>query len=209
VYKVAIRFAVASVLLAVTTAAATDEDPAPSTEKSITGSFDVAIGVKILDDDWSPLGDQSVVVLALTIGKTTWPVQLALDYVKGESRDTNVSGFPIIPPFCCFTSTLVAESETTEWDVGVRHVWRQDKKFRPYAAGGVAFIDGELRVPAQGIFADSSTTGYWLDTGFRLRTRGRWDWGIDLRFSKGEVTLGNAEVDAGGPQALFYGGVNW
>ena len=209
-YRGVFRILFVSLLLASAVAAAGEDPPAtPKHEKSITGSVGVALGVKILDSGWEPLGDQTVSIISLTIGMKAWPVHIALDYVSGEARDTRVSGFPFIPPFCCFTTTVLAESETTEWDLGVRRVWRPDKKFRPYAGGGVAFIDGELRVPAQGIFADESTTGYWLDAGFRAGAHRWWEWGIDLRASQGEVDLGNGGVEAGGPQALLYFGGRW
>ncbi len=206
-----LRILLLSLALAAPAGAAEGDDPtaAATDEKSITGTAGVALGVKILDSGWEPLGDQTVSIISLTIGKKAWPVQIALDYVSGEASDTHVGGFPLIPPFCCFTTTVLAESETTEWDVGVHRVFRQDKKFRPYLGGGIAFMDGELRVPAQGIFADESTTGYWADTGFRQGAGRWWEWGIDLRYSKGEVNLGSGDVDAGGPQALFYFGGAW
>ena len=148
-------------------------------------------------------------LVSLTIGKKTWPVHFALDFVSGEAKETRVGGFPLLPPFCCFTTQVVAKSETTEWDLGVRRMWRKDEKFRPYAGGGVAFIHGRLSVAAQNINASDSTTGYWLDAGFRKPVKRRWDWGFDLRYSEGKINLGNGEVDAGGAQILLYFGGGW
>ena len=187
-------------------AAAVDDDPGTvATDKNkTTGSVGIAIGIKILDSDWEPLGDQGVFVVSLTLGKKKWPVHFALDYVSGEDEDTRAIGI-----ICCSTPQVLAKSETTEWNLGVRRVWRQEKKFRPYAGGGIAFIDGEIKVPAQSISASDSTTGYWLDAGFRQPLKNKIDWGFDLRYSAGKINLGNGEVDAGGPQLLLYFGGGW
>ncbi len=194
-------------VLGCTPAIASEEpDPAPPKTNEVTGSIGFAIGVKVLDSGWEPLGDQTATLFSLTIGKTNWPVHIAVDYVGGEARNTRVTGFPLFPPFCCFSTQNLAESETTEWDVGIRRGWRPEKSFRPYLGGGVAFIDGELRVPAQSIFADGSTTGYWVDLGFRTGGRPWGEWGVDIRYSEGDVNLGTGEVDAGGPQGLLYFG---
>ncbi len=181
----------------------------PPGEGRTTGSLGVAAGVKILDSGWEPLGDQTAFVVKLAIGKERWPVHIALDYASGEAREVDVTGFPLFPPFCCFSTAVRAESETTEWALGIRRGFRPDKRFRPVLGGGVAFIDGELRVPAQGIFADESTTGYWLEAGFRAGGGRWWEWGIDLRYSDGEIDLGSGEVEVGGPQYLLYVGTRW
>ncbi len=200
-HRRAIRIMLASFLLATTASAATDDD-------RITGSVGIAAGFKNLDAGWEPQDDQVAVVVSLTIGKKKWPVHFALDYVSGEHRETRTTGFPVIPPFCCFMTEVTAKSETSELDLGVRRVWRQDKKFRPYAGGGIAFIDGEIRVDEAGLSADDSTTGYWLDAGFRKFKR-RIGWGFDLRYSEGTINLGDGEVDAGGVQVLFNVGWRW
>ena len=212
-HRRAIRIIAVLLVLAATAAGAdtTEDDPAAAaTDKdTTTGHVGIGIGVKTLDSGWEPLGDQTVFVVSLTIGKKTWPVHFAFDYVSGEAKETRVGGFPLLPPFCCFTTEVTAKSETTEWDLGVRRMWRQDKKFRPYAGGGIAFISGEIRVVAQSIDASNSTTGYWLNAGFRRPLQRRWDWGFDLRFSEGKINLGNGQVDAGGAQILLSFGGGW
>lgn len=207
-----VTIAVGIVLFGVSVAA---EEPQPGSkaepanEGRTTGSVGIAAGVKILDEGWEPLGDQTAFVVKLTIGKTHWPALIAIDYASAEAREVDVTGFPLFPPFCCFSTAVRAESETTEWDLGVRRGFRAGKKFRPYLGGGVAFIDGELRVPAQNIFADESTTGYWLDAGFRAPAGSVLEWGIDLRYSDGDIDLGSGKVEAGGPQYLLYFGFPW
>ena len=201
-HRRAIGIMLTSLLLATTAAAATDDN-------RVTGSFGIAIGVKDLDAGWEPLGDQTATVFSLTIGKKKWPVLIVLDRVSAEDEETRIIGFCFFPFFPC-TTEVTAKSKTSEWDLGVRRVWRQDKRFRPYVGGGIAFIEGKIRVNDQGISAADSTTGYWLDTGFRQPfKRSRMDWGFDLRYSEGTIHLGNGEVDAGGTQILFYLGGRW
>lgn len=199
-HRPAIGIMLTSLLLATTAAAATDDN-------RVTGSFGIALGVKDLDAGWEPLGDQTSVVFLLTIGKKNWPVHIALDRVSAEDEETRNVGFCIF--FSC-TTEVTAKSKTSEWDLGVRRVWRQDKRFRPYAGGGIAFIEGKIRVNDQNISAADSTTGYWLDAGFRQPfKRSRMDWGFDLRYSEGTIHLGSTEIDAGGTQILFYVGGRW
>ena len=117
-----LRILLLSLALGAPAGAAEGDDltAAATVEKSITGTAGVALGVKILDSGWEPLGDQTVSIISLTIGN-----------------------------------------------------------------------------------------GYWADTGFRQGAGRWWEWGIDLRYSKGEVNLGSGDVEAGGPQALFYFGGAW
>lgn len=183
--------------------------PAAADDDDVIGSVGIAVGVKDMEAGWEPMGDQIAFTISLTVGREGWPVHLALDYVSAEDQETRTTGFPLFPPFCCFTTDVAAKSETTEWGLGVRRFWRGDKPFRPYAGAGVAFIDGKLRVDSQGIRASDSTTGYWFNTGFRRPVLKVMEWGVDLRHSEGAIELGNAEVEAGGTALSFYFGGRW
>ncbi len=183
--------------------------PAAAGDDDVIGSVGIAVGVKDLESGWEPMGDQIAFTISLTVGREGWPVHLALDYVSADDQETRTTGFPLLPPFCCFTTDVTAESETTEWGLGVRRFWRSDKSFRPYTGAGVAFIDGKLRVDSQAIRASDSTTGYWVNVGFRRQLGGPSEWGLDLRHSEGAIELGNAEVEAGGTALSFFVGGRW
>lgn len=181
----------------------------PGNERRTTGRVGMAIGFKEMGSSWEALDDQTSVLLSLTVGKESWPVHLAFDYVRARNTNSRVTGFPLIPPFCCFTTAIVAESDTTEWDLGVRKGWREGKSFRPYVGGGLAVIRGKLVVVGAAINASETAPGYWIDFGFRAPAGRRLEWGIDARHSSAEVNLGDGDIDAGGEQLLLYSGVRW
>jgi hypothetical protein len=177
--------------------------------RDVTGSVGVVFGFKDLRSGWDPLSDQWGGGLLLTIGQERWPVLIALDYLSFDDEETRTLGFPLFPPFCCFEFETVAKSETEEWDLGVRRGWRKQKAFRPYLGGGVAFIEGKIKIDEPRFRADDSTTGYWLEAGFRAGRHRYIEWGLDLRYSEGSIDLGSESVEAGGKYALFFVGGRW
>lgn len=178
-------------------------------DQDLTGSIGVVFGFKDLGPGWEPLSDQWGVGVLLTIGQERWPVLIALDYLSFDEEDTRTSGSPWFPPFCCFEFETVAKSETKEWDLGVRRGWRKQKGFRPYLGGGVAFIRGKIKIDEPRFQADDSTTGYWLEAGFRAGRHRYVEWGLDLRYSEGSIDLVARSAEAGGKYALIYGGGRW
>jgi len=175
----------------------------------VVGSVGVALGFKDLGSGWEPLSDQLGGGLLLTIGGEHWPVLIAVDRLSFDDEETRTFGFPLFPPFCCFDFETVAKSETKEWDLGVRKIWSRKKKFRPYLGAGVAFIEGRIEIDEPRFRADDSTTGFWLEAGFRAGGHGFLEWGLDLRHSEGSIDLGAGGIEAGGEHALVYFGGRW
>ena len=62
---------------------------------------------------------------------------------------------------------------------------------------------------SQSLRDSGSATGYWIHGGFRRQALKVFEWGIDVRHSNGEITLGGSDVEAGGTSISFYMGGNW
>jgi hypothetical protein len=162
------------------------------------GEINLFYGQKDLEDDWSPLESQQAVGFQLTFGHE-WPVAVAIDYLKSSDDGTyNYYGY-----------SYKIEAETLELDAGVRYLFRKDKTVVPYLGGGLAYIDGELKV--EGYKFSDSAVGFWIAGGVNFRIGKFVNLGVDLRSSSAEIQPSELpiEIDAGG---LSYGvllGFRW
>ena len=140
------------------------------------------LGQKMLEeDDWAPVEDQGEFGVAASIGGEDWPVLLALDLLVSATEET-VLGFDV-------------DGSTSELAVGIRKIWHPGKA-RPFVGGGLAFINGE--VEAFGVSEDDNATGYWVNGGVFWRLGARFNIGVDVRISRGEVELFGFDAEAGG-----------
>jgi len=146
------------------------------------------LGGKTLDeDDWAPLEQQSEFGVSATFGHDDWPVRIALDLLA--SADDNA----------------LFEVTTSELDIGVRKVWHRSNA-TPFVGGGLALVGGEIEDRFVGNSIDDEGTGAWIDGGAFWRLGRRFNLGVEARLSRGEVTLGGADIEAGGSHlALILG----
>jgi hypothetical protein len=159
------------------------------------GNARLAFGKKRLDsDDWNTLDRQNEIGLIFDIKKTSWPVSIALDlFFSGE--DKNVPG--------------AERGSTSEQDLGVRKIWTiNDSKFHPYLGGGIAFIQADYEV-IDSLKEDGSGVGGWIGTGVDWHFSKRMSLGVDVRYSKADVTINNEDVNAGGFHYLLTLGYRW
>ena len=159
------------------------------------------VGLKYLDkDDWGSLDNQLEYGLLSTFGRESWPVHIAVDYLRAEDRATEFGPFGIFSPI-----EVTAESKTNELDVGVRKIWRSGL-FKPYVGGGLALVEAELETREFSV--DDIGTGAWLNAGFFLG-RGHVVYGIEARVSRADVNLAGRDVEAGGEHYSMFLGVSW
>ena len=159
-----------------------------------SSDFNIIIGQKMLDDDWTPFEDQATFIGQLTIGDDDWPVYLAIDVVTSD--DDSMGGDPL------------TEGQTLEIDVGVRKIWDRGV-VRPLVGGGIGRIKGEFK--QQNTSFEDATIGVWMDAGVFWRIGQSFNLGIEARISRGSVSIGpdGSSVEAGGEHLGVLVGFGW
>jgi hypothetical protein len=103
------------------------------------------------------------------------------------------------------------ESRILEFDLGIRKIWEVPRHIRPYIGGGLAIINGELKADSLGVSVSDDDTGFgmWADIGVYVTLSGRYNLGIDARWSKAEVDLFSTEARVGGWHIGALAGFHW
>lgn len=148
-----------------------------------------------------------------------WPVTLALDLLR--SSDDASRDIPAAYPL-----SIATDVDTLDVHVGVRRFFRQDRPFRLYVGGGLAWIQLDAKQVESGSFGpgaeftdvvlddSDSSFGYWLDVGLLYRFR-RLQIGGDVRYADASATVtpvGASEslkLDSGGLHAGVFFGWSW
>jgi len=163
-----------------------------------TGNVNFFLGQKSLkSSDWSPLEDQTAFAVLVDFKQSGWPVSIAIDTL-GSYKESTVSGIKF-------------EGSTAEVDLGVRKIWDiSGATMRPYVGGGIAFIKAKLQGTSGFTVSDEdSNTGYWLNGGIYWALTPHFNLGVDLRYSKADVTVFGFNVEAGGTSTGLIAGYHW
>ena len=166
---------------------------------SWTGNVSGYVGHKSVDDDdWPNLDSQTSVGVISDFRKQSWPVSIAADLIF--SADVHKSG---------------AEEDTggtVEAHLGARKIFNlQNSSFRPYVGGGVALVSALLENENAGVTVDDDdrAVGVWVGAGTYYAVTPSFNLGVDVRYSKAEVTLFDKEREAGGLNAGITAGYHW
>jgi hypothetical protein len=138
-------------------------------------------------DDWEPLEKQDEFGAEVTFGKKDWPIYIAVDLFSSTTDDTSLG--------------IKSEGSTDEFGVGVRKIWKSGNTM-PYVGGGVALVNGNIKVDSLGIDESDSSIGEWVGGGVFWRLGSRFNLGVGVRYSKATITLFGVDGEAGG---LHYG----
>jgi opacity protein-like surface antigen len=124
--------------------------------------------------------------LKLDFRQQTWPVNIAIDFLYSFGEDDLLG--------------INLEGETFEINFGVRKIWDQDPLVRPFIGGGISLIGAKLEGSAFGgsVSDDDTAVGFWIDGGVYWALTESFNLGLELGFSKAEVTLFNVDGEAGG-----------
>ncbi|MDA8142075.1 MAG: outer membrane beta-barrel protein [Desulfobacteraceae bacterium] len=165
-----------------------------------TGNVNVFVGKKYLDDDdWGDLDHQTELGLKVDFAQRRWPINIAIDLL-GSSDSETIDG-------------VNYEGKTTEFCVGVRKIFQVDKTglFNPYIGGGLAFVRAELEQSYRSYYQsdDDTNLGIWLNGGIYFTLSQHFNIGLDLRYSKAEVTLFDTHGEAGGTHIGLILGYHW
>jgi len=178
-----------------------------SNQNAWSGNVNGFLGAKILDDDdWAPVDEHGEIGVLIDFKQKSWPISIAIDLLF--SSDEEDVSFAVLN-FGTFNANL--EGNTTEFNLGVRKIWDNLSKVRPFIGGGIAFINAEVKGTALGISVsdDDTGVGVWFDGGVYFTLTEHFNIGADVRWSKAEVTLFNIDGEAGGWHVGALIGFHW
>jgi hypothetical protein len=167
-------------------------------------NINFVLGVKGLDkDDWEESDTQGLFVVQTTFGAPHWPVAIALDSLGSEHSEDRLISSPVL-------AKVELSRATTEFNAGVRKIWKTGKA-RPYVGGGFGILSARLEENIQLLVIDDSdsTLGVWLNGGAFWRLGKKFNIGIDVRMSAGEVTVFGRDIQAGGASVGLLLGWGW
>jgi opacity protein-like surface antigen len=164
-----------------------------------TGNVSGYLGQKSVDDDdWPNLDSQRSAGVISDFRKQSWPVSIAADLIF--AADTHKNG---------------ANENTggsAELHLGVRKVFTlENSSFSPYVGGGLAIINASLENENAGVTVDDDETvvGAWIGVGTYYAVTPHFNLGLDVRYSKAEVTLFDQDREAGGLNVGITIGYHW
>ena len=164
-----------------------------------TGNVSGYVGYKSVDDkDWPELDSQASVGVISDFGKQSWPVSIAADLLfAGTVHESGVNE---------------DTGGTMEIHLGARKIFMlENSSFRPYVGGGVALVSAMLENENAGVVVDDDDTavGAWVGAGTYYAVTPSFNLGVDVRYSKAEVTIFDKEREAGGLNAGITAGYHW
>ena len=164
-----------------------------------TGNVSAYLGHKSVDnDDWPNLDSQASVGVISDFRKQSWPVSIAADLIF--SATVHESG------------VIEDTGGTVETHLGARKIFTlENSSFRPYVGGGVALVNAILENENAGVTVDDDdrAVGAWFGAGTYYAVTPSFNIGLDVRYSKAEVTLFDKEREAGGLNAGITAGYHW
>jgi len=195
-------------------------NPAPRECPEWTGNINALIGFIVLDQsDWGHESTNGETGIMFDIKKKDWPVSIAGDFLYSEGHRfffSHVNGYWSKPGF---GHVYVPEGnygevilKTFEIDLGTRKIWENHPVFRPFAGGGISYIDtrGELTWSTGTSINKGTGTGAWVGTGTYFRFSTHLNVALEYRFSYIEVKMTSGDsVIAGGHHVRFILGYNW
>lgn len=159
-----------------------------------TGNINGFFGFKYLDEvEWDPTDEQDEYGIEFDIGKKSWPVSIAVEYLSG-SGDGEVFGIDF-------------ESDTSELNIGIKGIWGGYSNTRPFVGGGLSFLNAEFGDAV--IKEEDDAVGIWISGGVYWILGEHFNLGIEGKFSTAEVELFGVEVDGGGGHIGALLGFHW
>ena len=164
-----------------------------------TGNVSGYLGHKSVDNnDWPNLDSQASVGVISDFGKQSWPVSIAADLLfAGTVHESGVNE---------------DTGGTMEIHLGARKIFTlEHSSFRPYVGGGAALVSAMLENKNAGVAVedDDTAVGAWVGAGTYYAVTPSFNIGVDVRYSKAEVTLFDKEREAGGLNAGITAGYHW
>ena len=162
----------------------------------LSGHISGLIGLKTMDsNDWPDLYNHFSMGITFDIKKDSWPVSFVLDIADTGDKHKH--------------DGMEDLGHTTELHFGIRKIFiNQNSRIQPYVGGGVSSIYAEQEFEVNNVSTeeDDSTVGIWLGAGMYYEMNPKFVLGLDVRYSDGEVTLFDEDLNAGGLYTGVTGG---
>jgi hypothetical protein len=169
--------------------------------ESWKGDANLLFAGKTLDSgDWTPTNHQGEIGVVTNWRRSDWPVALAADLLAAGRDETISQGG--------FTDQ---KASTSELDLGVRKIWREETPIRPYIGGGFGIMSGEIKRtgPAGTVSDHDGGLGIWFDGGVVWTLRKALNLGVDVRISNAHIRLLGQDRNAGGAHLGLTAGYHW
>ena len=162
----------------------------------LSGHISGYIGMKAMNSgDWPDLDRHFSMGVIFDIKKDSWPISIVLDVTDTGGKHKH--------------GGLEDLGHTTELHFGIRKIFiNQNSRIQPYVGGGVSSIYAEQEFEVNNVSTeeDDSTVGIWLGAGMYYEMNPKFVLGLDVRYSDGEVTLFDEDLNAGGLYTGVTGG---
>ncbi len=169
-----------------------------------SGNINLFLGAKALDEnEWAPLDSQSELGILFDFKGAHWPFSIAIDYLRSKDDEA------FFNPFTGNVGNL--EGKTSELNIGIRKILDHHSNVRPYLGGGLALIRAEMSLSERGIRVSDNdrSVGFWVNGGIYWTLADIFNIGVDLRYSKADVTLFGVDAGGGGAHAGLLLGFHW
>ncbi|HUS89325.1 MAG TPA: hypothetical protein VMW91_08180 [Desulfosporosinus sp.] len=194
----------------------------------LSGNLNILYGYKYLNDgDWEPVEDQTELGVSMDFKKQNWPVSIALEFLHSDEReyvsDTITPRGNIYPVYF--------DVKMDEIALGVRKNISLQHNINLFFGGGITMIRTKIYYKSRGfgggggggldIFSvanqevnratsdEDSPFGFWASARLYTTFAEHYNIGVQVRWSKADVTLVDEDVDAGGLHGLLFVGYHW
>ncbi len=172
-----------------------------------TGNFNILLGAKLLDEDeWEPVEEHNEVGISFDFRQTHWPISITFAYLTSEDDGSAVV---FVPGYGWTIGDF--DAETREINVGVKKIWDVTEIIKPFAGGGLSFINAEFTGTTFGRTRsqDDDAVGIWIGGGIMFTLAKHLNLGFQAGYSYAEVELFGVDANAGGSHGLFVIGFHW
>lgn len=167
---------------------------------SIDHSFNVVVGIKTMESsDWPPYGEHNVLGVEFVLRREEYPFAIEFEYLAGSAE---------------FDYFGKEESNSEEFNVGLRYEIKESDKFMSYLGAGITYAKGEVNL--QGFEFDpnrifnESAFGGWLATGITWFRDDNVNWGFKIKKTVARADLpAGRTVDLGGIHYMFTAGFDY
>ena len=171
--------------------------------KRWTGHASYIFGYKKMSSDWAP-ADQQIEfgIFDIDFKRNHWPISIAGQVLLAYS--SKIPGF---------VGSLGDYSGSYEFNLGLRKVWDGRPKFHPFLGAGVSLAGGSTTVQVDRFDYvqpdNDSGVGYWLGTGFYWKVSESFHTGLNVQYTRADITLFDRKLNAGGFHANILLGTSW